>query len=101
MRREPLNPFQRERRAAGPAGFRRRMDIAVRRAHSEMHMRRLPAMLVFAAIAALIVVLAVTHNFWAWGILGASLILLVIVLAILWYRDSEQIARFKDTEKRA
>jgi len=43
----------------------------------------------------------VTHNFWAWGILGASLILLVVVLAILWYRDSEQIARFKDTEKRA
>ena len=66
-----------------------------------MHMRRLPAVLVFAAIAALIVVLAVTHNFWAGGILGASLILLVVVLAILWYRDSEQIARFKDTEKRA
>ena len=84
-----------------PRGFQKSMDTAVRRAHSEMHVRRLPAILVFAAIAVLIVVLAVTHNFWAWGILGASLILLVVVLAILWYRDSEQIARFKDTEKRA
>ena len=32
---------------------------------------RLTGVLVFASIGALIVILAVTHNFWAWGIFGA------------------------------
>jgi len=59
---------------------------------------RLTSVLVFGSIAALIVILVVTHNFWAWGIFGAALILLLVVLAILWTRDSAQIHRFEDTK---
>jgi uncharacterized membrane protein (DUF373 family) len=66
-----------------------------------MNKHRLTGFVVFAVIAALIVLLAVTHNFYAWGILGASLVLLVVVVAILWYRDTGQVQRFEDTEKRA
>jgi uncharacterized membrane protein (DUF373 family) len=43
-----------------------------------------------------IVLLAVTHNFYAWGIFGASVILLVVLLAIFWYRDSGQVKRFEE-----
>ena len=62
--------------------------------HTTRH--RLTGLLVFAAIAAGIVLLAVTHNFYAWGIFGASLILLVVVLAIFWYRDSGDVQRFEE-----
>ncbi len=57
---------------------------------------RLIGLVVFATIAAGIVLLAVTHNFYAWGIFGASLILLVVVLAIFWYRDSGDVQRFEE-----
>ena len=61
--------------------------------HTSKH--RLTGLVVFAAIAAGIVLLAVTHNFYAWGIFGASLILLIVVLAIFWYRDSGDVQRFE------
>ncbi len=62
--------------------------------HTTKH--RLTGLIVFAAIAAMIVLLAVTRNFYAWGIFGASLILLVVMLAIFWYRDSGDVQRFEE-----
>ena len=56
-------------------------------------------MLVFGGLAVLILLVAVTDNFYAYGVFGASLILLVVVLAILWYRDRGQVESFGDTKK--
>jgi hypothetical protein len=58
---------------------------------------KLVGVLVLAVIAGLILILMITGEFFAWGITGASIVVLVVMLAIFWYVDRRRVRRFEDT----
>ena len=57
---------------------------------------KLVGVLVLAAVAGAILLLAVTGNFYAWGILGLSIIILVVMLTIFWYSDRRQVRQYEE-----
>jgi hypothetical protein len=58
---------------------------------------KLVGVLVLAVIVGLIAILMITGEFFAWGITGSSIILLVVMLTIFWYVDRRRVRRFEDT----